>query len=149
MLKEKEELFLELFWESGEDMTSVDLAEIIPNKEWGSKNDANVHRIINSLLKKGMIRVCGYTQYRTQYARKFQPTLTREEYNMAVYSEKGLARNSAAEIALSALKFAQTQESRGEAEDTALSDMLSQIETVIADIRRGKKANENDEEQYS
>ena len=127
MLKEKEELFLELFWESGKDMTSVDLAEAIPGKIWSRKSDANVHRILNSLLKKEMLQVCGYTQYKTQYARNFQPTLTRDEYNMSVLREKGLSGYAAAETALSSLSYALEIEKDGNHDDAAFSEILSQI----------------------
>lgn len=135
MLKEKEELLMELLWEAGQPLTSVEMAQIIPQKSWSGRSDANIHRVINSLLQKGMLQVCGYTQYKTQYARRFEPTITREEYIVKMYTEKGLKRSSLAEIALALIKVANQQESVDEDDENAFTHTVNTILKTFSEAK--------------
>ena len=44
--------------------------------------------ILNSLLKKGVIKVAGFQQSSTNYARTFEPTITQEEYTSSLFETK-------------------------------------------------------------
>ena len=128
MLKEKEELLMELLWDVGTPLTSVEMADIIPQKSWSGRSDANIHRVINSLLQKDMLQVRGYTQYRTQYARRFEPTMSREEYIIKLYSEKNLKKTALTEIALALLKVAIQKPNDSE---TDQETFLAELESIL------------------
>lgn len=66
-LTKKEEL-MELMWENNKPLTSVEMLELY--KKNPCKNHTYIYRMINSLLKKKLIKVCGTVQYKTQYARQ-------------------------------------------------------------------------------
>jgi len=76
MTKSEEELMM-LFWSKDEPLTSVELLEMATEHTWVGNY---IHIMLRSLIKKGMIMECGTIQYGTQYARKFVPVITREEY---------------------------------------------------------------------
>jgi len=67
-LTKSEEDLMEIFWEKKEPLTSVEILDISADRSW---NGNYVHMMLRSLLKKGMIEVCGSVQYGTQYARQF------------------------------------------------------------------------------
>ena len=53
--------------------------EASPDRNWKA---SSVHLLLNSLLNKGVIEVRGFKRTAKNYARTFQPTMTREEYSI-------------------------------------------------------------------
>jgi len=66
---------MEMLWQSNKLLTSVEMLERSDGSSW---KDNYLHIMLRSLLKKGSIQVCGTVQYGTQYARQFEPALTKE-----------------------------------------------------------------------
>lgn len=77
MLTKSEKQLMELLWTVGEPLTYVNIIERGVDKSW---KDSYIHIMIRSLLKKGVIKVAGVQLVCKNYARKFAPAMTKEEY---------------------------------------------------------------------
>lgn len=126
-LTETEEQIMEIFWASIEPVTSV---EILKKTEDCSWNGNYLHRMLRSLLKKGLIEVCGTVQYGTQYARQFRPLLTKEAYAAQVVLAQGRGREFVAKVSVAMVQ---------EVEDP--EEVIEELENIIQQIRdrKGKK----------
>ena len=82
---------MELLWNHSEGLTSIDMLQELNEI---TQSPTYVHRVIKSLLGKNLIRECGSVRYNKQYARKFQATITKEEYAAGLLREKGFCLNS-------------------------------------------------------
>lgn len=79
---------LELLWNSDEPLTSTEIVRLCIGRTWKS---SYFHIMINSLLKKEMIRVAGFKKTTKNYARTFEPTMTRDQWNLLrMKQEKGV-----------------------------------------------------------
>lgn len=79
---------LELLWNSDEPLTSTEIVRLCIGRTWKS---SYIHIMINSLLKKEMIRVVGFKKTTKNYARTFEPTMTRDQWNLLrMKQEKGV-----------------------------------------------------------
>ena len=77
---------MELLWGIDEPLTCLEIIDRCENKTW---KDSYVHIMIRSLLDKGMIQVDGVELVCKNYARKFGPALTKDEYIvMTLMNEK-------------------------------------------------------------
>ena len=76
-LTKSEERMMDIFWSGEAPYTSVDIVNMKVKDTWGN---GLVHNMIRSLLKKGLLEECGIERYKTQYARKLRPAMTKEEY---------------------------------------------------------------------
>jgi len=124
-LSEKEELLMELLWSYNEPLTSVELLQHLAPKGW---NENSIYRSINSLLNKKLLNVCGMEKYKSQYARKFEPTLTKEEYLAKHLYDRGVKKNSVAKVVLALVK-----------EDGVNTDeLISQLESIIEELLKEK-----------
>ncbi len=130
MLSTKEEELMELLWESDKPLTSVEIMKIPNMSEW---NETNLYRTLNSLLGKKLIQVCGMEQYKTQYARQFEPALTREEYAVRFLTDRGLKKSSIAKIAMALVKAPEGDEE----EET--DELIEQLESIIEELRKDKR----------
>ena len=121
-LTNSEEDLMEIFWERKEPLTSVEISEISADRSW---NGNYVHMMLRSLLKKGMITVCGSVQYGTQYARQFIPSLTKEQYAAKLVMSKGIKKN-----AIAAVTVAMVNEADEEGEE-----LIQQLEEIIGELK--------------
>lgn len=93
MRKKKEELtkgeerILEIFWNEGKPLTSMEVME-----KTDEFNESYVHRLLNSLLEKKALKVEGMMKSGKQYARIFVPEFTREEYGVYLIKQLGMVR---------------------------------------------------------
>lgn len=79
---------LELLWNSDEPLTSTEIVRLCIGRTWKS---SYIHIMINSLLKKEMIRVAGFKKTTKNYARTFEPTMTRDQWILLwMKQEKGV-----------------------------------------------------------
>ena len=117
-LTKGEEELMELFWERKEALTSVEILKTAVNHSW---NSSYLHIMLRSLLKKGMIEVCGTVQYGTQYAREFVPLMTKEEYAAKIVMSKGLDKASIAKVK--------------EVEGETKSCLIEELEKIIEELR--------------
>ena len=130
-ISEKEEQLLELLWRYNTPLTSIEMLELpeVIDNGW---NETSVFRMINSLLSRNYIRICGFKQNKTQYARKFETALTKEEYAAKILFDRGMKKNSLAKIALALVKY--------ENEDEEESDeLIDQLESIINELRKEKE----------
>ena len=77
MLTKSEKEIMELLWETNNPLTATEIVELSPQKTWKT---SYIHLLLNSLLKKEMIKVSGIKQTTKNFARTFEAALTRDEY---------------------------------------------------------------------
>ena len=76
-LTKSEMEIMDVFWGSQAPLSRADLLEHAEEKTW---KDSSVHILLNSLLRKGIIRESGFVRCSKTYGRTFEATKTREEY---------------------------------------------------------------------
>ncbi len=96
-LSEREWQVMNFMWDQEKAVTSMDILESLPDV---MPNATYVHRTINSLLDSGLIQESGVVLHNTQYARKFMPCLTREEYAAKYLVGQGIQRKSLGRVAM-------------------------------------------------
>ena len=122
-LTASEEDLMEIFWEAKAPLTSVEILNISAGRSW---NGNYIHMMLRSLLKKGMIEVCGSIQYGTQYARQFIPVVTKEQYAAKLVLSKGIKGN-----AIAAVTFAMVNETS----ETGIEGLIEQLEEIIESLK--------------
>ena len=87
MLTKSEEEIMNLLWEVGEPLASSEIVSKSVNRTW---RKSYINLLINSLLNKQMIEVVGVKQMTKNYARTFQPTMSKYAYSVKrILSQKG------------------------------------------------------------
>lgn len=76
---DSEKQVLDLLWDQEEPLTSTEIVHLSKDRTWKS---SYIHIMISSLLKKEMIHVAGFKKTTKNYARTFEPTMTREQWNL-------------------------------------------------------------------
>ena len=79
MLTKSEEEIMSLLWEVGEPLASSEIVSKSVNRTW---RKSYINLLINSLLNKQMIEVVGVKQMTKNYARTFQPTMSKYAYSV-------------------------------------------------------------------
>lgn len=92
---------MEILWAAEGPMTSNDALESGKIDGWSS---GYLHNVLRSMLKKEIVRVNGMVQNNTQYARLFEPAMTKEEYAAKMALSVGLDRESVLSVALAMAK---------------------------------------------
>lgn len=82
MLTPSELEIMNLLWDSEKALTSSQIVDQCPDRTW---KESYIHILINSLLKKDMIKVSGFTRTTKNFARTFEPTCSRIEYVFEEY----------------------------------------------------------------
>lgn len=133
-LSKREQSVMDLLWDEGEALTSVDILEALHDV---MLNTTYVHRTINSLLEAGLIQECGSVRYRTQYARKFVPCMTREEYAAQYLVKHGIRKKSLGRIAMALFK-----ETQGD-KNAYTDEMIEELQEIIDRLKeQGENTNE-------
>ena len=120
-ITKSEEQMMEIFWNSEEPLTSVDIVNMKVKDTWGN---GLVHNIIRSLLEKGMLQACGLERCKTQYARTLCPTLTNEEYIAKLMMEKAGGKEARCKVMLA---FAKEEENKEET--------IAELEGIVEELR--------------
>lgn len=68
---------METMWRENRPMSRSEIIEASPERSW---KQSTIHLLLNSLLEKGAIEVCGFTRAGKTYGRTFAPTLSACEY---------------------------------------------------------------------
>ena len=76
-LTKSEREIMDVLWEAGVPLSRGDFLERSEAKTW---KDSSVHILLNSLLRKGMIREAGLVKCSKTFGRTFLPTMSREVY---------------------------------------------------------------------
>ena len=77
MLTKSEKQIMELLWSSEQPLTCHEIIENCDGKTW---KDSYIHIMIRSLIEKDMIKVDGVELACKNYARKFAPAMSKDEY---------------------------------------------------------------------
>lgn len=117
---------MELFWEAGKPLTSVDLTFYLKehNKKW---NNGYPQNLLKSLTKKGMLKVTDIVQYSRQFARQYEPTLTKEQYAAKIVMELDVSANSISKVALAMVD---------EISENNKEKVISELEQILAELKR-------------
>ena len=130
-LNPREKELMELIWSSTVPLTSIEMLDQLDPEKW---NKLSVFRTINSLTAKKYIRVDGFEQYNTQYARKFTFSISREEYMAKLMREDGMGIESLGRVAVALL---------GEDSDSDENSRDALIESLQEIIDKLKEENED------
>lgn len=84
LLSNREKIVMDEFWKEGTPLTTMDLMRKLKDE---IPYTAQLHRIINSLLEKGLIQVCGATFSGRRCARQFQYTISQEDFESEILLE--------------------------------------------------------------
>lgn len=96
MLTKSEEEIMNLLWEVGEPLASSEIVSKSVNRTW---RKSYINLLINSLLNKQMIEVVGVKQMTKNYARTFQPTMSKYAYSVKrIFSQKGFKEENIPDI---------------------------------------------------
>lgn len=124
----REQKILDLMWDTQQAMTSVELLEQLSDI---MVNATYVHRALNVLIEKELLTECGSVRSGKQYARKFFPTLTREEFAASLLAEKGIQPQSFQKVAMAFLK---------QSSDTEQQEVINELQQIIEQLK-GKNNN--------
>lgn len=124
-LTNSEKDLMEIFWTQAKPLTSVDILKIADNCSW---NGNYIHVMLRSVMKKGLIRICGTIQYGTQYARQFIPVVTKEEYAAKLAMSTGLESSSISKVAVAMAK-----------ETGSGEELIVELEKIIAQLKEKEK----------
>ena len=80
-------------------------------------------------IEKGLIEECGTELHGRQYARKFRPTMTKEEYMARFLIERGVDERS---LALVAMAFVR----KGDLKDQEDEKLIAELENMIRKLRK-------------
>ena len=122
-LTNSEEDLMKIFWEKKEPLTSVDILDISADRSW---NGNYIHRMLRSLMKKGMIEICGTVQCGTQYARQFTPMITKEQYAAKLVMSKGIEKNAIAAVTLAMVNEVSEADEEG---------LVKQLEEIVQELK--------------
>lgn len=127
-LTKGEERIMEFFWDSQSPLTSMDISSMTDEF-----NDSYIHRLLTSLLKKEMLEVNGIEKSGKQYARKFVPTMTREEYGAMVM--KGLGIKDEKALAKVAAALFKKPEGTDGKEETDPKELIKELENIVEQLK--------------
>ena len=127
-LTKGEERIMEFFWDSQSPLTSMDISSMTDEF-----NDSYIHRLLTSLLKKEMLEVNGMEKSGKQYARKFVPTMTREEYGAMVIEGLGIRDEKAlAKVAVALFKKPEGTDGK---EETDPKELIKELENIVEQLK--------------
>lgn len=78
-LSKNEREIMDTLWREEKPLTRRDIINFCDNKSW---KESSIHILLNQLLDKEAIRVTGFVKIVKNYGRTFEPTLTREEFEI-------------------------------------------------------------------
>ena len=76
-LTRTEKDILEFLWDYGSPLTAAEIISLYPNRTWKA---SYIHLALQSMLKKGVLRIEGFKPTCKNYARTFAPAVTKEAY---------------------------------------------------------------------
>jgi len=129
LMNPKEENLMELLWDEQKPLTTAEIGSVLKGKGW---NKSTLFNTIQSLLEKGYIKVSGVERSHTQYARRFEYAITREEYAAVVLTYKGIKRRDLANIALAMSGVSDKDNKEAE-------ELIHELEEIIKQLRGSEK----------
>ena len=84
-ITDSEREVLDLLWDVGEPLTSSEMVKMCVDRTW---KPSYIHIMIKSLLDKEMIKMAGFKKTTKNYARTFEPAMTREQWSLLQVKQK-------------------------------------------------------------
>ena len=126
-LTNSEREVLDLLWDVGEPLTSSEMVKMCVDRTW---KPSYIHIMIKSLLDKEMIKMAGFKKMTKNYARIFEPTMTREQWSLLqVKQEKSDSGELLKEMLVSIL-----QEETDENVLDELSEAITKRKTELQNV---------------
>ena len=94
----REEELMNFLWDYGEPLTANDMILNCKDHSW---SDNYIRVMLRALEKKGALELCGLEATRTQYARKFKPAISKEEFYLQYVVGAGVDLCALAKAAVS------------------------------------------------
>lgn len=120
LLTKSEREIMDVLWNAGEPLSRSDFLERSETKTW---KDSSVHILLNSLLRKGMIREAGLVKRSKTFGRTFLPTMSRETYYVAAAFSHHYKPNY--------LMIMEALLERPEADEETLKHLLTMVEAKM------------------
>ena len=118
---------MEFFWNTERPLTVMEVSQMM-----NQFNECYIHRLIKSLEKKEMLKVCGMQKSGKQYARQFNPTITREEYGVTLMEKLGIqGKKSLAKFFAAMVR----RPDGGEIQST--DELIGELENIIEELKEG------------
>lgn len=135
MLTKSEEEIMNLLWEVGEPLASSEIVSKSVNRTW---RKSYINLLINSLLNKQMIEVVGVKQMTKNYARTFQPTMSKYAYSVKrIFSRKGFKEENIPDL------FAEI------IANTENPQILEKMQSQLDERKRELASDKNNRDSYS
>lgn len=75
-LSETELDILQIMWEKKQALSRPEILAELPDKDW---NPNSIHQVLNSMMKKNVLKVAGMARCGRVYGRTYEPSITRED----------------------------------------------------------------------
>lgn len=135
MLTKSEEEIMNLLWEVGEPLASSEIVSKSVNRTW---RKSYINLLINSLLNKQMIEVVGVKQMTKNYARTFQPKMSKYAYSVKrIFSQKGFKEENIPDL------FAEI------IANTENPQILEKMQSQLDERKRELASDKNNRDSYS
>lgn len=131
LLNGREEEMMYIMWDMKEPSTSVEMLDRLLDNGW---NRSTVFNTIQSLIDKGFLRVIGVERNHTQYARQFEPAITREEYAAKLLIAKGLDCDKLGNIAIAMIGSDNSSNDDKKGKDRK-KELIKELEATIARLK--------------
>lgn len=133
-LSDREELVLSEFWKDNEVLTTMDLMSRLSNE---FEYAAQLHKVINSLLKKELICVCGVIISGKKNARQFKAIISKEEFAAKMVIQSVNDKRCLARVALALVNEISEDNDPLELEDE--KKFIHELEDFIDNYKINKK----------
>ena len=122
-LTRTEQRIMEIFWEADNPLTTVEIEAMKTEPAFGR---GTVFRMVDNLIKKGLLTECGTKRYGRQYARQLTPAMTKEDYEVQSIATSGVSIHTVSKV-MSALVE--------DVEDQDKEDIIRQLEDIIKQLQ--------------
>ena len=126
ILNKREEELMNYLWEIKKPLTASEMAKQLESEGW---TNITLCRTVQSLSDNGYLEVAGLEKTVKTYARKFTPSLTKEEYYSSVLMNRGINANSLADITAALIGVSRKNPREKDAE------VIAKLEEVIASLK--------------
>lgn len=126
LLSAREEELMNRLWEFGEALTSMEMAKRLEPEGW---NHATLLKTVQSLSDAGYLAVSGLEKSVKTYARKLEPSITKEEYYVTVLKKRGINSDSLAELTAALIGVSKEKKKEKDAK------VIARLEEIIDELR--------------
>lgn len=125
-LTKREEEMMDFLWKEDAELTASEMEDLLNSDEW---NHAAVFRTVKSLEKKHMIYVSGLERRNKQYARKFLPAVSQDEYYSDYLLDKHMSSDVLEHISAALIGRSDTKDEKKKKET------IQRLERIISELQ--------------